>query len=245
MITSNKKSSSILFSSALAKATIRTELASTGYADSIWEGLLLDFNNQQQAQGLSSSSSSSSYAVVEVGVYAARQCLQAARAGFQTHCIEPSPKSFDRIKKQVDRQSNDIQQLVHLYNVAAGGPEESIVPFVNAGQTGDHVGFVDYKTMKKLDKPKPGDEIANVPSKPLDTILANVTEKVYLMKVDTQGFEPNVFAGLDNMLSNHQIQYIMTEFWPRGMDILVNKTNRECVGLETVLGRLLHYGYTL
>jgi FkbM family methyltransferase len=120
-----------------------------------------------------------------------------------------------------------------------------MVPFVNEGKTGDHIGFVDYQSMRKLEEPKPGQDVANVVSKPLDSILANVTEKVYLMKVDTQGFEPQVFSGLDQLLSGHRVQYVMTEFWPRGMDILVNKTNRECVGLEMVLGRLLHYGYTL
>ncbi len=41
-------------------------------------------------------------------------------------------------------------------------------------------------------------------------------DKVFALKIDTQGYEPSVFAGLKKSIRAHKIQYIMTEYWPKG-----------------------------
>jgi len=100
-------------------------------------------------------------------------------------------------------------------------------------------------SMKKMEKPREGTQVVQVSARPLDKVLGQIPETIYFMKVDTQGFEPHVFSGLNQMLSQHKIQYILTEFWPRGIDILQGSTDRECTGVSLVLQKLVEHGYTL
>ncbi|KAG7352227.1 FkbM family methyltransferase [Nitzschia inconspicua] len=227
------------------------DLALSGYAAEVWEGLLLLQSSLKKE--------TPPMAVVEVGMHRAKQCLQAAKMGFEAHCIEPSPKSFQHIAFEVNNTASpDVQKRIHLYNVAAGSVE-STVPFVTSGGTGDHVGKVDMWKMEKMDDAASDatftttrETVVHVPVKPLDTILQHGIPSntiIHLLKVDTQGFEPQVFAGLNSMLSQHRIRYILTEFWPRGMDILdeadSSTKNRKCIGVTRVLQKLLDYEYRL
>jgi FkbM family methyltransferase len=216
---------------------IHDDLAFSGYAGEVWGGLLQSIPAVERNQ----------LAVVEVGMHSAMQCLQAAREGYQAHCLEPSPRSFRRITQTVRKAEPYVQERIHLYNVAAGG-EESTVPFVTNGGTGDHVVEIDMWKMQTVSQSEEltGDsQIIQVPSKPLDTVLGHIPEVIHLLKIDTQGFEPQVFAGLENILSQKRAKYILTEFWPRGMDIIAGKNNRECIGIPKVLARLVEHGYRL
>ena len=60
---------------------------------------------------------------------------------------------------------------------------------------------------------------------------------------DTQGFEPSVFSGLTESIKNHKIDFILTEFWPKGIDFLADKPGA-CVGVD-FLTNLANQGYTL
>ena len=88
-------------------------------------------------------------------------------------------------------------------------------------------------------------KLIQVPTKPLDKVLGPIPETIHILKVDTQGFEPHVFAGLDQVLAQQKAKYILTEFWPRGMDVIAGKTNRECIGIPKVLAKLVENGYRL
>lgn len=221
----------------VANTVLLGGLSETDTPELVWEKLL----NAPEAKDRGK------LAVVEVGMHRAVQCLQAARAGFQAHCLEPSPRSFTRVFHAVGLESEEIQGRVHLHNVAAGS-DESTVPFVAGGGTGDHVGRVDMWKMEKI--PDGGKDskgtVIQVPSRRLDTILGKIDEDiVYILKVDTQGFEPSVFSGLDNMLSKHKIQYILSEYWPRGMDVIAGEPDRACIGVKEILQKLSGYGYKL
>lgn len=234
---------------------LHEDLALSGYADEVWRGLL---------QSSSSTTTSELPAiVVEVGMHRAAQCLQAAKMGFEAHCLEPSPRSFQLIERAVRTKATpEVQRRIHLYNIAAGSVE-STVPFVASGGTGDHIGQVNMWKMEKMDSTNMQEAaaadtttgtIVQVPTRPLDAVLREAIPPdayIYLLKIDTQGFEPQVFAGLNTLLSQHRIQYILTEFWPRGMDILTDETSssdrdeKKCVGVPLVLQKLLDYGYRL
>ena len=76
------------------------------------------------------------------------QCLQAATAGLDTHCVEPSPKSFQRIESHIKTKVDEkIRQNIHLYNVAAGPTSGDYVDFSSSGGTGDHIGKQDMWAM--------------------------------------------------------------------------------------------------
>lgn len=70
-------------------------------------------------------------------------------------------------------------------------------------------------------------------------------DTVYALKVDTQGFEPSVFAGLKKSINEHKIQYIMTEFWPKGMGLMADQIDDPCPIATQMLDILNDAGYTL
>ncbi len=81
----------------------------------------------------------------EVGAHSAKQSLIAANAGFHAYCVEPSPKSFDRIYSQVADEvtkSNGIAPYIHLFQAAAGSDSNGELDFRTMGGTGDHVGEI-------------------------------------------------------------------------------------------------------
>jgi hypothetical protein len=65
-----------------------------------------------------------------------------------------------------------------------------------------------------------------------------------LLQVDTQGFEPQVFARLKESIRHRKIQYIMTEYWPNGMGLLNNRADK-CDLATEMISSLVSAGYTL
>merc|ERR1711935_153339 len=68
-------------------------------------------------------------------------------------------------------------------------------------------------------------------------------DKIYLLKVDTQGYEPAVISGMEQSIKDASIDYIIFKFWPRGMDLLAD-TKDQCSGHKDI-DRLVASGYTL
>ena len=225
------------------KAVLRNDLQSIS-ADDMWNALV-----EEGANILKTDQSRAPLAVIEVGVHRATQCMHAANAGFEAHCVEPSPRSFQRIQTAVRQAPMDVQRRMHLHNVAAGPSSEGTVQFTSTGGTGDHVGKQNMWTMEQetqLEQEAKPTEIIEIPSKKLDDIIQNdmKDKTIFLLKVDTQGFEPAVFAGAQESLQQHKIPFILTEYWPRGMDLLMGKERDTCVG-ATMLQSLTDLGYTL
>lgn len=189
--------------------------------------------------------------VIEVGVHSPKQCIDAAKRGYDTHCFEPSPLSYSRIERGIDKITTpETRDRIHIYNQAVGATSGQTIPFHSTGGTGDHVGEYDMWRMEKKfvsqseqDLKKRG-TIVQVPTIRLDDFIAgDAINKVFLLKVDTQGFEPSIFNGLQNTIKDAAVDFIIFEFWPRGMDLLAD-TQNECTG-HKILDQLLMAGYTL
>jgi len=196
----------------------------------VWESLLkssLDGKKKNKKQ-----------AVIEVGVHSPKQCIIAAELGYDSHCFEPSPKSFTRVENGVKNTPPDTRDRIHLHNEAVGSTSGQTIPFHSTGGTGDHVGEYDMWQMKRRfeiksvqDSKKRG-TIVQVPTVRLDDFIAGDEiggDEVFLLKIDTQGFEPSIFRGLEKSIKDASINYIIFEFWPRGMDLLADTSN-ECTG---------------
>jgi FkbM family methyltransferase len=236
-------------------------------AEYVWDQLIIEVSNQKQQQQKQANDNKLGV-IIEVGMHTAKQCVQAATAHIQVHCIEPSPKSYERIQTQIEGNvPKQIQEYIHLYQYAAGAVSNQSIPFISAGSTGDHVGIYDMWNMKpgiptdpKL-VTKQGTTI-HVPTIRLDDIISNhlVDDEtnVYLLKIDTQGFEPSVIQGLSNSLLHHKVQYILMEYWPHGMDLMMDQststtttttttttTSSSCTAAINVLQQLLDYNYIL
>jgi len=190
--------------------------------------------------------------VIEVGVHTPKQCIDAAELGYDTHCFEPSPPSYNRSEQKINNISSSARDRIHIYNKAVGATSGQTIPFHSTGGTGDHVGDYDMWNMKRQfvsqsaqDQKKRG-TIVQVPTLRLDDFIAGDDidgNDVYLLKVDTQGFEPSIFLGLEKTFQDASVNYIIFEFWPRGMDLL-SDTSNECTG-HKILDQLIAAGYTL
>lgn len=99
----------------------------------VWEQLIAEGKNQQKL-------GSKVGVAMEIGMHKATQCLQAAQGGLQAHCVEPSPNSFARVQRGVEKAAEDVQQRVHLYPNVASDESGKEIEFMGKGGTGDHVG---------------------------------------------------------------------------------------------------------
>ena len=207
----------------------------------VWEALLKTSKKEDKKQ-----------TVIEVGVHSPKQCIDAAARGYDTHCFEPSPPSYKRIERGIDNTNSETRDRIHIYNQAVGATSGQTIPFHSTGGTGDHVGEYDMWRMKsqfesqsEQDLKKRG-TIVQVPTIRLDDFIAGDDihgDGVFLLKIDTQGFEPSIFNGLETTVKDSAIDFLIFEFWPRGMDLL-SDTYNECTG-HKILDQLISAGYTL
>jgi len=214
--------------------------------------------------------------VIEVGMHSATQCLAAAKKNLQAHCIEPSPASQDKIHTAILAAPNEVQKNVRLYQMAASDSSGHNLEFRGHGSTGDHVGSrgIDVwrmtkesdEIMKKKTDNNSSHTIDIVQSVAIDDIIYNKIgptkdyhgllpraeatrriDKVFLLKIDTQGFEPNVFLGLKKAIKEQKIDFIMTEYWPKGIDFMNDSMGpqEKCTKPVEILQLLYDSGYKL
>ena len=203
--------------------------------------------------------------VMEVGMHRAIQCVEAARMGLQAYCVEPSPGSKDRIIEGIEKEPEEVKKNIRFFQMAAGSQSGVDLSFQSGGGTGDHAGpSLNIWKMEKTKETQTGMTEVTVKSVAIDDIIDNKVDptndyagkgseekahqqqldKMFLLKVDTQGFEPSVFSGLTKSIEGHKIDFIITEYWPKGIN-LMNDAEGECVKPVEMLKLLAENGYTL
>jgi len=186
---------------------------------------------------------------MEIGMHQAVQCLSAARRGLQAHCVEPSPTSFNRVKHRIGLQDSTIKSRIHLYNNAAGKTSGEMVQIEGSGQSGDFVGDKSYDIWamerKEVNNSKTNKPVNMIATKSLDDIIQSTPEKhAYVIKIDVQGYEPQVIEGLSSSLQNKNVKYILLEYWPKGIDF-INDELGTCNKPVKMLENLAKHGYSL
>jgi len=206
-------------------------------------------------------------------MHTAGQCLEAARSGLQAHCVEPSPNSYNRIHDRI--KQSKVRKNVKFYQRAASDRSGLDLQFLSDGGTGDHIGGGAYDVWNMVKKELTAEEEAamkdkyvTVKSVAIDDIIHNNIsptndysleagntsesslpniDRLYLLKVDVQGHEPSVFSGITKSISEHKIDLVMTEYWPKGIDFMNESmgAKKECLKPVGVLQLLVDSGYTL
>lgn len=240
-------------------------------ADTLWSDLIQHGKSIMQ-------STNKPLTVIEVGVHNAKQCVMAAREKIHAHCFEPSPRSFQRIRDQIMNNKDvyrdkEVMKHLHLYNVAASDASGAELEFhTTNGSTGDHVGKIDMFHMKIGSMPDHFPEekrgkIINVPTAKIDDfVLRNQMrpdsvdrigqkddlqeiDDIFAIKVDTQGFEPKVLAGMKESIEQHKFQHILLEYWPKGMELIASidgvSSKNKCDIAVDVLDMLFDADYKL
>jgi FkbM family methyltransferase len=116
--------------------------------------------------------------------------------------FEPEPLLFRALSENCRR--NGIRNI-ELFNSALSDRRGRATLHVSAVHSGDNRFDV---------APGPGTAI-EVDTLPLDDVLNG--RRVDLVKIDVQGHEPKVFAGMDRTLRQNPAPVLVFEFWPDGL----------------------------
>jgi FkbM family methyltransferase len=160
-----------------------------------------------------------------VGYYTAL-ALAATRGSGRIIAMEPDPENFEYLRQTVAANSGNNVQCVRRAAAECAGRTRL---FISDSNRGDNRLYPN--------------ELANG-SIEIDTIAVDDqlvelgVDTVDFIKIDVQGYEGKVFAGMTNLLSHSPKLLIMSEFWPYGL---------RSVGTDprSVLDGLEGYGFRL
>lgn len=130
---------------------------------------------------------------------------------FTIHCFEPSPDTFEILKK------NTADKRVVINNIGLGDKKEKLKLYRNK----------QFSPLASLYKKEKGDyyniqnmdEYEEVEINTIDMYCeSNNISKINLLKMDVEGHEFNVLKGAQKMIENNSIDYIQFEFGPANID---------------------------
>lgn len=119
--------------------------------------------------------------------------------------LEPDPENFSYLLKTVE---------------ANGGTNVTCIQKAAAGQTGRMTLYTsrDNRGDNRLYPNELCQDRVDVEVTTIDLLLDELdVRSVNLIKIDVQGFEGHVLAGMTNVLSRSDKLIFMTEFWPHGL----------------------------
>jgi FkbM family methyltransferase len=119
--------------------------------------------------------------------------------------IEPHPDNAAVLATNI--RDNGLESIVRVERVAAGASDGKATLFVNKyGNRGDNRMYRNDAATR---------EIA-LTLRPIDALVSD-WERVDLIKMDVQGFEPQALAGMSDTLERNHEVILFTEFWPHGL----------------------------
>ena len=135
---------------------------------------------------------------VDVGANIGYYTILMAKKAKKVYAVEPEEINFEILQKNVT--ANNLKNVV-LIKVAASNKNEQRAMIKDLKNYGNH----------HLGREKSG----GVDCQRLDDILVN-EQKISLIKIDTQGWEPAVIGGAENIIKRDS-PVLFLEYWPRGM----------------------------
>jgi FkbM family methyltransferase len=138
--------------------------------------------------------------------------------------FEPSPYAYSRLMEWIHR--NGVRQAT-AFNIGLGGYDGTLDLYVPPESYGNHdPSVVEY--CSRMDR-------INVPLRRLESVLDELNcRRVDFMKVDVEGYEPNVFRGCEEFLRAGNVRYLLCEF----NDVLLKMAGSSASELERYLREL-------
>lgn len=146
----------------------------------------------------------------DIGANIGTICIPAIKRGLiqNANAIEPEKKNFELLK--INILLNNLQDKIKIYNFALSDKDDEILEMeISKDNSGDH---------RIRGKPKfniHGEEkrkTVKVNSKRFDTLFTHTDPKKDLIWIDTQGYEPVILSGSENLIQSRTP--IVVEFWP-------------------------------
>ena len=144
----------------------------------------------------------------------------------------------------------------HVGNIDVWNMKKIEAPVIVENAEGEAIAIAEDK---KGEGEGGNGNVVLVQSSQLDHVISKHIDKLYtgseaipvdiwIAKIDTQGFEPKVFAGLSENIKKARIKIITFEYWPKGMDLMVGAEGdgfERCKVSLQFLNELVLAGYKL
>jgi len=132
--------------------------------------------------------------IVDIGAAIGDYSLIAAKLGAKVIAIEPSPKSFPILLKNI--KLNKMEDKINPIRCALSSKEGTLT--VSIDETS---GYIHPSTLAKG---------IRVPTKTLDSLLKELNiQKIDLIKMDTEGFEYEILEGASEVISKFKPKMII------------------------------------
>tara|TARA_B100000029_G_C17518471_1_gene938956 strand:+ start:178 stop:1182 length:1005 start_codon:yes stop_codon:yes gene_type:complete len=137
-------------------------------------------------------------------------CIPAVKRGLveSANAVEPERKNFELLQMNV--ALNDLQNKIKIFDYALSDKDNEIIEMELAeDNSGDH------RIKNKPEFNIHGEEnrkTVKVNSKKFDSLFTNIDPKKDLVWIDTQGYEPIILSGSENLIKSKTP--IVIEFWP-------------------------------
>lgn len=128
--------------------------------------------------------------------------------------LEPDPENAALLRQNIDL--NGLGSTVTAIQAAAGShPGQSMLFRADSRNRGDHRMYA--ATTGRVTTPV---DVVTV-----DEVTAN-WDRVDIVKMDVQGYEPYVLAGMQSLLARNAGVILVTEFWPHGLSLAGTDASR-------------------
>ena len=119
--------------------------------------------------------------------------------------LEPDPESYQYLEQTI--KANAVGN-VQAFQIAASDSPATLPLFISKDNRGDNRLYAPAEKRPQIE----------VEARPIDELLTeNNISTVDLIKIDVQGYEPKVIAGLSKTIARSPNLIILTEFWPKGI----------------------------
>lgn len=156
--------------------------------------------------------------VFDVGAnigYTAAVFAEGVQRGFTVFAFEPEEKNFAQLQRTVERLG--LGARVTPVHSAVGARDGTIELWRNDAHHGDHRIATDG-----LKARTPGVSALSVPLVSLDTFAAQrrITSQIGFVKIDVQGYETEVLAGMKTVLRSNPRLAVAIEYMPEAISAL-------------------------
>jgi FkbM family methyltransferase len=119
--------------------------------------------------------------------------------------LEPDPESYQYLEQTI--KANAVGN-VQAFQIAASDSPATLPLFISKDNRGDNRLYAPAEKRPQIE----------VKARPVDELLSeNNINTVDFIKIDVQGYEPKVIAGLKKTITRSQNLTILMEFWPKGI----------------------------
>ena len=148
--------------------------------------------------------------IYDIGANIGVICIPAVKRGLikNAFAVEPEKKNFELLKLNISL--NHLEDKIISYNYALSNKDDE---FVEMELASDNYG--DHRIKSEINFNIHGEEdrkTIKVKTKKFDTLFKNINPVNDLIWMDTQGYEPIVLSGANNLINSKAP--LVLEFWP-------------------------------